>query len=41
MYIIVKIMLRYDRKLYWQSGKTWRRLKRMKTKIRAASNDGE
>lgn len=36
MYIIVKIMLRHDRKLYWQSGKAWRRLKRMKTKIRAA-----
>jgi|GEM_PF-6296251 hypothetical protein len=27
MYVMVKIMQRFDRKLYWKSGKAWQRLK--------------
>lgn len=30
MYAIVKIMQRFDRKLYWDRGKVWRRLKQNK-----------
>ncbi len=29
-YVMVKIMQRFDRRLYLQSGKTWQRLERMK-----------
>ncbi len=28
IYVIVKIMQRFDRKLYWKSGKIWRKLNR-------------
>ena len=36
MYVTVKIMLRHDRKLYWRSGKAWRRLKHSNCKTNGA-----